>query len=256
MHERHSVTLILPAYNEVARISGTIGRATKYFRERGYRYELIVAADGTDGTREAALDTGRHDSAIKVIGSAERRGKGHGIREAVMLARGNFIGFADADEKTPVEEFEKFIPLLSQGKEVVIGTRADSESVIEKPQPMYRRWGSKGFNSFMHAIVGLRQIKDTQCGFKFFQREVALKLFHLQKIDGYLFDVEVLYLAQKFGYHIAQVPVRWKDDADSRLQLFRGNVRNAIDLLRIPLIHRNLEPDPGTDKKCMSGTAL
>jgi hypothetical protein len=134
------------------------------------------------------------------------------------------------------------MPLLSADFKVVIGSRAEPESTIEQAQPLYRRWGSTGFAVLMHAVAGLRDIKDTQCGFKFFQRQAGLELFAMQKIDGYMFDVEILYLARRAGYSIAQVPVRWKDDADSRLQLFRGNLRNAVDLLSIPVMHRKRSP--------------
>jgi dolichyl-phosphate beta-glucosyltransferase len=88
----------------------------------------------------------------------------------------------------------------------------------------------------MHAVVGLHDISDTQCGFKFFQRQVALDLFRRQRIDGYMYDVEILYLAEQAGYRIVQVPIRWRDDGDSRLQLFRGNLRNAVDILRLRLM--------------------
>jgi dolichyl-phosphate beta-glucosyltransferase len=107
------------------------------------------------------------------------------------------------------------------------------ESHIEQAQPAYRRLGSKGFSVFMHAVVGLHEIHDTQCGFKFFQRLAALDLFRRQKIDGYMFDVEILHLAKQAGYRIAQVPVRWHDDSDSRLALLSGNLRNVIDIFRI-----------------------
>jgi dolichyl-phosphate beta-glucosyltransferase len=237
MINRPYATLVLPAYNEVERISGTLAEARSYFDARRYEYEIIVAADGDDGTRELASKFGQGDSRIKVIGTLERRGKGIGIREAVAQAKGTIVGFADADNKTPIEEFDKFIPLLNGHCDIAIGSRAAPESRIERRQPFYRRGGSRVFAMLMHAIVGLDEIKDTQCGFKLFRREVALDLFSRQRIDGYMFDVEVLYLAGQAGYRIEQVPVRWKDDGDSRLQLFRGNVRNAIDLLKIPLLH-------------------
>ncbi len=91
---------------------------------------------------------------------------------------------------------------------------------------------------FMHSVVGLRDIVDTQCGFKFFTKETASRLFSLQKLDGYMFDIEILYLARRLGLKILQVPIRWRDDGDSRLQLVRGNIRNIIDVLRIPSMHR------------------
>ena len=235
---RPSVSLILPAYNEAARIEHTIRQASSYFQLRELPYEIIVSADGNDGTREIASGLISSIPSLKVIGSTERRGKGIGIREAVRLTTGNIVGFADADDKTPIEEFDKFLPLLEQDYDVVIGSRADPSARIERKQRWYRRAGSKGFAIAMHAISGLHEIKDTQCGFKFFKHAIALELFSRQRIDGYMFDVEILYLAKRAGFRIAQVPVAWRDDADSRLNLVAGNIRNAIDLLRIRSIHR------------------
>ncbi len=233
MPPQFSVSLIFPAYNEIKRIAQTIGEAKRYFEQRQQPCEIIVSADGDDGTRELVAQMARADPSLRVMGSIERRGKGQGIRQAVRIATGEIIGFADADNKTPIEEFDKVEPLLRQGCDLVIGARALRDSKIERAQPMFRRLGSKGFSLFMHAVVGLPGIVDTQCGFKFFQRPVALDLFERQKIDGYMFDVEILYLAQKAGYRIEQVPIRWRDDGDSRLVLLGGNVRNVIDIFRI-----------------------
>lgn len=229
------LTLILPAYNEVTRIAETIAETKAYLEERRRTHEIIVSADGDDGTRELVAKMARDDPALKVIGNVERRGKGHAIRQSVGLAGGEIIGFVDADNKTPITEFDKFEPWLRDGYEVVIGSRALRESRIERPQPLYRRLGAKGFGLFMHAVVGLPGIVDTQCGFKFFQRRIALDLFGRQRIDGYMFDVEILHLARQSGYRIAQVPLRWRDDGDSRLALLSGNIRNVIDIFRIRL---------------------
>lgn len=233
MGDRPHITLILPAYNEVNAIAHTIKEAEAYFEERRRTYEIILCADGDDGTRELASEMARTDPALRVLGSVKRRGKGYGVCQGVALARGEIIGFVDADNKTPIEEFDKFEPWLRDGYEVVIGSRGLRESRIEQAQPLHRRVGSRGFGLLMHTVVGLHDIVDTQCGFKFFQRRAALDLFGRQRIDGYMFDVEVLYLAQRAGYRIAQVPVRWRDDRDSRLALLSGNVRNLIDLFRI-----------------------
>ncbi len=233
MDPRYAVSVVIPAYNEVKRISHTISRAKQYFAERHLTSQIIVAADGDDGTRERVAEMARGDPALQVIGSAERRGKGRGIREGVTLARGAWVGFVDADDKTPISEFDKFAPLLREGYDVVIGSRALRESTIERAQPLYRQLGSRGFSVFMHTVVGLPGIVDSQCGFKFFQGAVARDLFSRQRIDGYMFDVEILYLAQKAGYRIAQVPIRWRDDGDSRLVLLGGNLRNVMDIFRI-----------------------
>jgi dolichyl-phosphate beta-glucosyltransferase len=242
---RTSVTIIIPAFNEIQRIGQTIAEISDYFRSRGRTYEIIVSADGDDGTRELVAKMAATDPRLHVIGSAERKGKGHGIRQAVAIARGEIIGFVDADNKTPIEEFDQFEPWLQEGYEIVIGSRALPQSRIERRQPVYRQVGSRAFGVFLHVVIGLREIADTQCGFKFFGRAAALDLFGRQRIDGYMFDIEILVLAQSAGYRIAQVPVRWRDDGDSRLQLVRGNLRNLLDVLRLRLAKGNrLSPRP------------
>jgi len=228
-----SVSLILPAYNEARRIAQTLEEARAYFTQRQFPYEIIVSADGDDGTRELVAERAKTDSALKVIGNVERRGKGYGVRQGVALARGAIIGFADADNKTPIDEFDKFVPVLRDGYEVVIGSRRLGGSYVERAQPLYRRLGSRGFALFLHTVIGLHDIVDTQCGFKFFRRHAALDIFGQQRIDGYMFDVEILYLAQQAGYRIAQIPVRWRDDGDSRLAVLSGNVQNVLDIFRI-----------------------
>jgi dolichyl-phosphate beta-glucosyltransferase len=233
------VSLILPAFNEAGTIAATILQTGRYFQARGLRYEIIVAADGDDGTRELALETARQGEPVRVIGNRQRSGKGRGVREAAALAQGKIVGYADADNKVPIEEFDKMRPCfsqgLSQGYDVVIGSRVMRESQIERRQPLFRQIGGKGFGVFMHAVVGLKGITDTQCGFKFFTREAAREIFRRQRIDGYMFDVEILAIARRLGYRIQQIPIRWRDDGDSRLALLSGNVRNVIDIFRIRL---------------------
>ena len=165
---KQSVSLILPSYNEAGRISGTIAEAVQYFNSRGYPYEIIVAADGEDGTREIVTELGLANPRLRVIGRPGRHGKGRGIREAVRLASQSIIGFADADNKVPIEEYDKFAPVLAAGCPVVIGSRALQRSQIEHAQPWFRRLGAKGFRIFMRSVTGLRTVSDTQCGFKFF----------------------------------------------------------------------------------------
>src|SRR5687767_7693574 len=116
------VTLIFPAYNEARRIAGTVGEAIKYFEDRGDAYEIIVAADGDDGTREIVAGIARENPAVKVIGSANRGGKGLGIRNAIFMARGQIIGFSDADNKTPISEFDKLDAALRDGADMAIGS--------------------------------------------------------------------------------------------------------------------------------------
>jgi dolichyl-phosphate beta-glucosyltransferase len=227
------LSLILPAYNEVKTIASSIDSIRAHLGRRNYTYEIIVCADGDDGTREVVAEVARTDRRIAVLGSSQRTGKGSAIRNGVARARGQVIGFADADHKVPISEIDHVLPWLNRGYEIVIGSRGLADSKVEVPSPLHRRLGSRAFAVVMHALVGLKQIRDTQCGFKFFLRPVAVELFSRQQIDGYMFDVEILYLAERWGYRVKEVGVRWRDDGDTRLRLVAGNWRNMLDLLRI-----------------------
>jgi dolichyl-phosphate beta-glucosyltransferase len=227
------VSVVVPAYNEVKSIAATLRDIRAYFAEKPYDFEIIVAADGDDGTRELVQQLAASEPRISVIGSAGRGGKGRGVREGLRRADGDIVGFVDADNKTPMSEFDKFEAEFARGYDVVIGSRGLRESRVERRQPLHRRLGSKVFAFGMHTVVGLHGIADTQCGFKFFRRAASDAVFARQRIDGYMFDVEILVLASSLGCRIAQVPVRWRDDGDSRLALVAGNLRNIADLLRI-----------------------
>lgn len=227
------LSLVVPAFNEVQSIAGTLAEMRRYLDARGLTYEIIVSADGTDGTREVVAQLAASDSRLSVIGSPARGGKGRGVRQGMALARGAIVGFADADGKTPIEEIDKLLPYLDRGYDLVIGSRAQPDSQIDVAQPFYRRIGSRGFGVLMHAVLGLPHVRDTQCGFKFFRAAIARDLFARQRIDGYMFDIELLHLAARAGYRVKEVGVRWHDDNDSRLDVVAGNVRNVADLFRI-----------------------
>jgi dolichyl-phosphate beta-glucosyltransferase len=236
------LSLVVPAYNEARRIRQTLESVRSWLEARGLAFEVIVAADGDDGTREIAASLGASDPRLTVLGGAKRRGKGRAVRLGVERAKGRAVGFVDADGKTPIEDLDLLLPWLERGFDVAIGSRALTESRVEVEPPLHRRLGSRAFRLVLHALVGLRGIGDTQCGFKVFRREVARDLFSRQRIDGYMFDVEVLHLAERRGYRIKEVGVRWRDDGDSRLDLVAGNWRNLVDLLRIHLARHPASP--------------
>jgi dolichyl-phosphate beta-glucosyltransferase len=226
------LSLILPAYNEARIIAATLDTVRAYLDRQTYRAEVFVCADGTDGTRETVRAWAGNDKRFSAMGADERRGKGRGIREGVARATGQIIGFMDADNKTPIDELDQFLPHFAN-HDIVIGSRALRQSRIEVRPPLHRRLGSRAFTVVMHTLVGLKHIGDTQCGFKFFRAECAHNLFSHQRIDGYMFDVEILSMAERAGYRIKELGVRWRDDGDTRLRLVAGNWRNMLDLLRI-----------------------
>jgi dolichyl-phosphate beta-glucosyltransferase len=227
------LSVVVPAYNEARSIGATLSEMRRYLDARPFAYEVIVSADGDDGTREAVARLAAEDPRISVTGSAGRGGKGRGVRLGMGKARGSVVGFVDADGKTPIDEIEKILPWLEQGYDVVIGSRGLAESRVEVAQKWYRRLGSRGFGILMHFMMGLPHVRDTQCGFKFFRGPVARDLFARQRIDGYMFDIELLHLCARAGYRVKEVGVRWRDDGDSRLDLVAGNARNLADLFRI-----------------------
>lgn len=196
-----------------------------------------MAADGNDGTREIVAELARAEPDLRLLGTPERRGKGRGVREAVALAQGDVIGYADADGKVPFSELDALLPWLADGFDGAIGTRAHPESRIERRPPWLRRAGSRAFRVLLSAVTGLRGYDDTQCGFKFFRRDAARRLFALQRIDGYMFDVELLILARDLGLRIREVPVRWRDDGDSRFDLVSGSLADLGELIRIRRSH-------------------
>jgi dolichyl-phosphate beta-glucosyltransferase len=236
------LSIIIPAYNEAATIARTLTLVRDYLDGQGRSFEVILAADGNDGTREKARKLVGDDERFTVIGSAERGGKGRGVRSGFEIARGQIVGFVDADYKTPIEEIDKILPWFDKGFELVIGSRGMGDSQIEKAQKLYRRVGSRVFAFGMRTVTGVRNITDTQCGFKFFARRAARDVFARQRIDGYMFDVEILRLAQVLGYRIKEVGIRWQDDGDSRLDLIAGNWRNAKDILKIGMSRFKVPP--------------
>ena len=231
--ELPDVSVVVVAFNEVSTIRQTIVAIIEYFDKRGLRCEVVAAIDGNDGTREIVSGLSKEDGRIRLLGGEGRRGKGVSIREAILQAEGRIIGFLDGDNKVPITEFEKLEGWLRSGCEVVIGSRGLPTSIIERNQRWVRQVGSRIFAFVMHAVIGLHDIVDTQCGFKFFRRDAAVDLFARQKVDGYMFDVEILLLAKQAGYCVKEVPIRWRDDHDSRLNLFAGNFRNGFELLSI-----------------------
>ncbi len=227
------LSVIVPAYNEAKSIRRTIDAMRSFLDHQPYTYEIIVSADGDDGTREIVADLAKTDPRLSVIGSAQRGGKGRGIRHGVARANGEIVGFADADYKTPIDELAKLLPFFDQGYDVVIGSRAMPDAQIERYQPLYRRVGSKVFGCIVQNLMGVAHVPDTQCGFKFFTRRAATDIFKRQRVDGYMFDIEILRLAKRLGYKLRNVGVRWQDDGDSRYNPISGTIKNFRELARI-----------------------
>jgi len=233
------LSLIIPAYNEAERLVSTLSSAIAFFDSRSWSYEIIVVDDGsTDGMGALVDDFARRFPQVRPLHNESNRGKGFSIRVGVSQGSGEVVGFIDADDKTDLAALDGAMAQLRQGCDGIIGDRTLANSDIAIPRRRYRQWGSNLFRWLMRRSVGLGAFPDTQCGFKFFRAEVARDLFQRQQIDGYMFDVEILLLAARSGYEIKRLPVRWRDDPDSRFNPVSGGLRNARELMRIRRMHR------------------
>ena len=213
----------------------TLGRILEYFEQRNAPFELIVVDDGsTDGTANAAAQVWGARPNCRLLALPHNRGKGAAIRRGVQEATGEVILFSDADLSTPIEEFEKLHSALAAGADIAIGSRALPTSQVEIHQPWYRERMGKTFNLLVRAILWLG-IHDTQCGFKAFRREPARRLTVLQRVDGWAFDAELLFLAKRLNYRVAEVPVRWRNDPGTKVGIVRSSWQMLWDIVKVRL---------------------
>ena len=234
------LSVVVPAYNEEARLGGTLRRIREYLAAQPYSSEIIVVDDGsTDGTSEVAADALRGRDGDRILRWAENRGKGASVKEGMLSAAGELILFTDADLSTPIEEVEKMLPRIEDGADIVIGSRALDGSDIQVRQNRFREMMGRTFNVFVRACA-MEGIRDTQCGFKLFKREAARAVFPDLGTCGFCFDVEALYIARRRGLRIDQVPVIWRNSPQSRVHIIRSSTRMIWDLLGIRRRHRRL----------------
>lgn len=236
MTKNSSVSFVIPVYNEEERIGTTLDVVLNYFSDTDYLVEVIVVDDGsTDKTADVVQSFGGH---VKLFSYCRNRGKGAAVRYGMLTSTGDYRVFSDADLSTPIYEIEKILDRLKEGADVCIGSRALEPSLIKKHQPFYREFMGKTFNKFVQMLI-MKGIEDTQCGFKGFTAESAKFLFSRSKIDGFSFDVEILYLAQKAKMKIEQVSIEWYNDQRTKVHPVRDSFNMFIELLKIKKIHSN-----------------
>jgi len=233
-----ALSVIIPAYNERARLIPHLPPTLSYLREHYPSFELLVVDDGSsDGTAEAARAALTAEPGAQVISYQPNRGKGHAIRTGVLASRGARVVFLDADFSTSVEEIPRALALLETA-DIVIGSRSLPDSDIRVKPPLYRRLATLTFDLVKHLVVGLWRFSDTQCGFKAYRGEVARRLFGLGQVDRFMFDVEILYMAERAGLNIKELPVRWTNAPGSKVRFWDGLVNTVRDLWRIRMLHR------------------
>jgi dolichyl-phosphate beta-glucosyltransferase len=228
------LSVVIPAYNEEYRLPRTLEQIFAFLREQSYASEVLVIENGSsDRTYEIVREFAERYENLYVL-REERRGKGNAVKRGMLEAHGEYRFLCDADLSMPITQINRFLSPQLTEFDIAIGSR-EAAGAVRYNEPEFRHLGGRLINLAIRLLI-LPGLQDTQCGFKCFRAEVAEKIFPCQSISGWSFDIEVLYIARKYGYQIVEVPIDWYFDAETKLRA----VSDALRMLRdIFLIHRN-----------------
>jgi glycosyltransferase involved in cell wall biosynthesis len=227
------LSIIIPSYNEEARLPGTLQRIAEYLPTLRLRTEVLVVDDGSTD-RTAALAESFHGklTGLRVLSNGTNRGKGYSVRHGMLEAQGDMVLFTDADLSAPIEEAEKLLRPLNNGYDVAIGSRAMDRSLISIRQSIFRETAGIIFNKIVRIVLRLPFV-DTQCGFKAFRRERCRIIFERQRIEGFGFDPELLYLARHYGLRAIEIPVRWGHSEATKVNMVGDSLKMFGDIFTI-----------------------
>jgi dolichyl-phosphate beta-glucosyltransferase len=230
------LSVVIPVYNEEARVPKTLQAALNYLKSMKISAEILIVDDGSkDQTLEVvgAFQRQATDKCeLRILKHGVNRGKGAAVRTGALEARGEIVLYMDADNATPLSEFEKLKPAFQKGADVVIGSRAKDRKQVKVHQPFYREAMGRIFNLLVQ-VIATWGLWDTQCGFKAFSQKAARSIFPLQTIERFGFDVELLFIAKKRDFSILEVSVQWFDDPASKVHVLRDSIRMLLDLFAI-----------------------
>jgi len=225
-----NLSIVIPAFNESARIPATLKEVIACIRERGWDAEVIVVNDGsTDSTAAVVQEIARTAPELRMIENPGNRGKGYSVRSGMLQALGEIVMFTDADLSAPMEEAERLFAAIDNGADIAIGSRWLEKGRQTHKQPLYRQFFGRCFNAVTRGVMGLH-FADTQCGFKAFTRAAAQTVFQLQTIERWGFDPEILFIALKCGYRVDEVAVSWGHDERSRMSYLKDGMRMLEDV--------------------------
>jgi dolichyl-phosphate beta-glucosyltransferase len=230
------LSIIIPAFNEEMRLPRALVQLRDYFAVRRTDFrtiEILVVDDGSaDATAQIVEEWTREWPCLRLVSNGRNRGKGYSVRHGMLEARGRISLFTDADLSSPIEESEKLLAAIRAGNQVAIGSRAMDRSLIAVRQSRLRELAGMIFNGFVRVFTGL-PFQDTQCGFKAFVTEPSRIVFEQQRIEGFGFDPEILFLARRHGLRAAEVPVRWAHDPATKVHVIYDSMRMFGDLIYI-----------------------
>jgi dolichyl-phosphate beta-glucosyltransferase len=246
-----ALSVVVPAYNEAARLPRTLDATVEWLEAHGAPYELLIVDDGsTDDTAAVAeswaVSHAHTTGSLRVLSYRGNRGKGYAVRFGVLRAAGERVLFMDADLATPIEELDLLGAAIDHGAAYAIGSRDVRGSRLEVRQPWYREASGRLFNKVIQ-VLATPGIHDTQCGFKLLTRFAAQEIFSRCTLDGFSFDVEAVYIARRLGLPIVEVPVRWRHQEGAaafatKSAYLRHGIRMLSDAGRVRRMHRGLKP--------------
>lgn len=226
-------SIVIPAYNESARLGATLEKVLAYIHTQGWNAEVIVVNDGSrDNTADVIRTFAAKDATVRLLENPGNHGKGYSVRNGMLNARGRVVLFSDADLSSPIEEAPKLFQALEQGADIAIGSRWLRAELQTQRQPLYRQLFGRVYNLILRLTLGLH-FRDTQCGFKAFKQPAVQAIFPPQKIERWGFDPEILFLARKLKFKVQEVPVAWGHSGGTRINPLVDGSRMVMDMLRI-----------------------
>jgi len=239
-------SIVIPAYNESARLGATLEKVLAYVHAQGWNAEVIVVNDGSrDNTAEIVKAFAAKDPVLRLVENPGNRGKGYSVRNGMLNARGRVILFSDADLSSPIEEAPKLFQEIENGADIAIGSRWLRAETQTQRQPLHRQLIGRIFNVLLRLTLGL-QFKDTQCGFKAFRQPAVQAIFPLQKIERWGFDPEILFLARKLGFKVQEVSVLWGHSGGTRINPLVDGSRMFTEMLHVRWLDWTGEYDAGS----------
>ncbi len=236
MGKNISLSIVIPAYNESNRIVPSLEKILSYSKVKKLNFEVIVVSDGSkDDTVDVVRNFSRNHKSLRVIGYKKNKGKGYATKAGMLSAKGDYVLFTDADLSAPIEELDSLMHYIKKGYDFAFGSRSLDKGKVKVAQPFYRRLFAFLAKIYAHAVLFTftHPPKDTQCGFKLFTKKSAQILFRKQRLDGGMFDAEIIYLGKKFGLKMKEVPVVWINNPDSKINFVKCVLFDPIDLLKI-----------------------
>jgi dolichyl-phosphate beta-glucosyltransferase len=226
-------SIVIPAYNESARLGATLEKVLAYVHAQGWDAEVIVVNDGSrDNTADIVRAFAAKDPALRLVENPGNHGKGYSVRNGMLHTRGRIVLFSDADLSSPIEEAPKLFQALDAGADIAIGSRWLRAETQTQRQPLHRQIFGRIFNLVLRLTLGL-QFKDTQCGFKAFKQPAVQAIFPLQKIERWGFDPEILFLAKKLKFKTQEVSVAWGHSGGTRINPLVDGSRMVMEMLRV-----------------------